>query len=106
LSTHEDIEEAWLTARTASWWAIPECMTFARLSELDARRWDVPWNREPPLNLREKAEFRLLETLYPRHSDPSETPPPGVPIPSFRAREEARMQRAFAKYGPFEEATK
>ena len=45
LSMQEDIEEAWLTARVASWSTIPECAAAARLRELDARRWDDPWIR-------------------------------------------------------------
>jgi hypothetical protein len=72
LSAHEDIEEAWLTARTASWRAIPDGDGWARLQELDRRRWDEinpwnPWNRGPPLTADEEAEFRALRTLYATH---------------------------------------
>ena len=45
LSMQQDIEEAWLTARVASWSTIPECAARLRLKQLDDRRWDVPWSR-------------------------------------------------------------
>src|SRR5262249_48785587 len=58
LSTHEDLEEAWLTARVASWSTLPEWSARARLHQLDARRWDDRWTHAPPLTVREQAEFR------------------------------------------------
>src|SRR5262249_27749745 len=84
LSKHEDIEEAWLTARLASWDQVPEWAARARLSELDERRWDNSGvfgrplrfpdraefgNPGPPLTLRERAEFRALQTTYADHEN-------------------------------------
>jgi hypothetical protein len=65
LSAHEDIEEAWLTARVASWSTVPEWAARGRFHQLDERRWDDGWKHGPPLNLREQAEFRALRTAYP-----------------------------------------
>jgi hypothetical protein len=95
LSMQEDIEEAWLTARVASWWTIPEFAARLRLKELDDRRWDVPWSRrEGPLSLREKAEFRGLQTTYP------DLPPDMtfVGASNIRAAREGWVRHKFMKY--------
>ena len=101
LSMQEDIEEAWLTARVASWSTIPECAAAARLRELDARRWDDPWIRDPPLTVSERSEFRTLEVLYANHERDMTT----MGASNFRGLREARMQMAFSKYPPVEDAT-
>jgi hypothetical protein len=92
LSTHEDLEEAWLTARVASWSTLPEWSARARLHQLDARRWDDRWNHAPPLTVREQAEFRALQTVYPR-LPVEETIPEG--IPSEAKNGAARMMRGI-----------
>jgi hypothetical protein len=99
LSKHEDVEEAWLTARVASWHQVPEWTARARLRELDARRWD-PWKRRPPLTPRESAEHRALQTLYADH-EPDMT---ALGFSSDRKAREAYMASVFAKYPPVEEA--
>jgi hypothetical protein len=93
LSTHEDIEEAWLTARVASWSTIPECAACARLRELDAQLWEKPVNREPPLTVRERAELRALQTLYADH-EPDMTV---LGASNFRKVREAHMELKFSK---------
>jgi hypothetical protein len=102
LSAHEDIEEAWLTARIASWRTIPDGDGWARLRELDRRRWDEinplnPWNRAPPLSAPEKAEFRALQTLYQDHG--VEVIDVSIPdCPGLRNLPKLIMEMAFAKY--------
>jgi hypothetical protein len=70
LSAHENIEEAWLTARVASYGQHPEHAASNRLRELDARRWEgyrfALEPPKPPLDASEKAEWRALEILYAR----------------------------------------
>jgi len=88
LSKHEDIEEAWLTARVASWERIVDFKARGRLHALDMRRWEAPWTNDPPLTLREQAEFRALQTLYADHD--IDTSLPGAP--NFRRMKEKMME--------------
>jgi len=92
LSAHEDIEEAWLTARVASWSTVPEWAARARLHQLDARRWDDRWNHGPPLTVREQAEFRALQTVYPQ-LPVEKTIPEGIPGEARNGA--ARMMRGI-----------
>jgi hypothetical protein len=99
LSKHEDIEEAWLTARVASWERIVDLNARGRLHALDMRRWHDPWKNGPPLTLREQAEFRALQTLYADHE--MDTSLPGAP--NFRRMKEKMMELTFSKYLPVED---
>jgi hypothetical protein len=66
LSAHEDIEEAWLTARAASWSTIPELAARERSRELKYQARPVSYKKVvKPLSLREQAELRLLNVAYP-----------------------------------------
>ena len=66
LSRQEDVEEAWLTARVASWWTTPQAAAYERMFSLSLRDWKRLYSTAEPLSLREKAEFRVLQMLYPR----------------------------------------
>jgi hypothetical protein len=96
LSAHEDIEEAWLTARMASWATIPDGAGQTRLRELDTRRWEDSRNREP-LTAGEKAEYRALRTLYASHGDDPDDSPFVLNL-NWRNMKQAHMELCFAKY--------
>jgi hypothetical protein len=67
LSAHEDIEEAWLTARAAAWSTVPGLVARMRLRELESRlRRRHVSKIVKPLSLREQAELRLLKVAYPK----------------------------------------
>jgi hypothetical protein len=96
LSAHEDVEEAWLTARMASWGTIPDGAAQTRLRELDTRQWEAPRNPEP-LTAGEKAEFRALRTLYASHGDDPDDSP-FILHGNMRNIRQAHMELYFAKY--------
>jgi hypothetical protein len=66
LTREEDVEEGWLTARVSWWSTIPEHAARARLRELTDRAWPGWYRNSEPLSLREQAEVRILEIVYPK----------------------------------------
>jgi hypothetical protein len=101
LSRQEDMEEAWLTARVASWSTIPEHAARGRIDELDDRLTDLLRGRSvEPLSPREKAELLVLRTVYPGL-------PPDMTTPiaaTFEASTRAHWEYKFRDY-PHEDET-
>jgi hypothetical protein len=95
LSRQEDVEEAWLTARVASWWTTPQAAAYERMFQLDLRDWNQPYSTAEPLSLREKAEFRALKMLYPRNL-PIDMTKPGAA--NFRTSKQSDCEHAFKDY--------
>jgi hypothetical protein len=95
LSRQEDVEEAWLTARVASWWTTPQAAAYERMFQLDLRDWNQPYSSMEPLSQREKAEFRALQMLYPRNL-PIDMTKPGAA--NFRAWKQSDCEHAFKDY--------
>jgi hypothetical protein len=97
LSAHEDVEEAWLTARLASWETIPDGAAQTRLRALDTRRWWEDSRNREPLTAGEKAEFRALRTLYASHRDDQDDLP-SIRDLSMRRMTQAHMELRFKNY--------
>jgi hypothetical protein len=87
MTTEEDVEEAHLTARVASWSMIPEHDARRRLFHLEWRQKGFASGREAePLSLQEQMQLRLLRTAYPEL-------PPDMSNPLARAHNAIREAR-------------